>query len=408
MTTALLTPLDLADATKVGKRTYRKQILPKTTITYKGRRVAFDDAYIKDLADAFRSGAYDQVPVQIATPANEHNEDPRNFGGEIKAMEATPTGLDAIIELTEDADALVAKNPKLGVSARIREGLEKSDGRRFDRVVRHVLLTMDPRTSTGPWQAVDLSAEDDAEVVDLTATTYEEDAVAKGTVDKSKQTITLEGGKVVDLANLSDADFQSVLDLTATLTTEGAVEDEVTGEEGEENKGEEGKVFEKDGKQYVVLDGITFCLTPEKAEGEGEGEPKPTAEGGAPSTDLANEVVDTEARSGVLQMQIDLAEQRFTDERKRLLGAGVPKSVIDLAEPLLKTPNPVTIDLSNTDGNEKVNATDIVRQMLDQYKGFVDLGFEVGHAVDLSDEDKENVTTEDAMMEEWDRQYGKV
>jgi hypothetical protein len=403
MTTALLTPMDLDLAVKVGKRTYRKQILPKTTINYKGQRINFDDAYIKDLAEAFASGAYDQVPVQFAGDANDHNENPRNFGGEVKAMEATPTGLDAIIELTEEADAAITKNPKLGVSARIREGLEKSDGRKFGRVVRHVLLTLDPRTSTGPWQAVDLSAEDDAEVVDLTATTYKEGTVAP-TVDKNKQTITTEDGKVLDLANLSDSEFQALLDLSAT-----AVEDEVDeSQTGEGTEPKDGEVYEKDGKQYVRLDGKVFLLSETAPAADATPSTPAAPATGEGSTDLANEVIDKEARSEVQQMQIDLANDRFQTERGKYLAGGVPKSLIDLAEPLLKTPRPVTIDLSNTDGNESVNATEIVRNMLDQFKGFVDLGYEVGHSVDLSDEDKDHVSTEDAMMAAWDEEFGKV
>lgn len=400
MTTALLTPLDLAEATKVGRRTYRKQILPLTTIDYKGQKITFDEAYIKDLAEAFRSGAYDQVPVQFATDKNEHNENPRNFGGEIKAVEATPTGLDAIIELTEDADAAVAKNPRLGVSARIREGLAKSDGRTFARALRHVLLTMDARTTTGPWQAVDLSAEDDTEVVDLTAATYEEDAVAKATVDKDKKKFTTADGKEIDLATMSDDDFTALLDLTATAVEAGVEEDAAATDSTEEPK--EGEIFEEDGKQYVILEGVKMLLTPAEKP---EGEQAPVAPA---SPDLSNEVIDKEARSEVQQMRLDLAADRFEAERKDLLRAGVPRAVIDLAEPLLKTAAPVTIDLSNSEGNETVNATKVVRDLLDQYKGFVDLHPEIGHQVDLSEDEGDHKSDADLLAEAWEREYGAV
>lgn len=406
MTTAFLTPLDLADATQVGRRTYRKQVLPLTTINYKGRTVTFDKAYLTDLANSFRNGAYDQVPTVFADDKNGHNMDPTRFSGEVKGFEVTNDGLDAIVELTDDGAKAVGNNPRLGVSARIVEGLAKADGRTFNRAIQHVLLTMDPRvTNMRPWETVDLSGvEDDTEVVDLTAATYEEDAVAKGTVDKDNQTIKI-GERTFDLSAMTDEEFGSLLELSTT-----AVEDEVAPApvDGEavaptEETAKDGEIYEKDGKQYVKIEGAVFCLTPEES---GKIEDN-KVEGGVTDTtaDLSNPVVDSEARSEVSKMRIDLAAERWKTERTNLLRDGVPRAMLDLAAPLLSTPEAVVIDLSGSDGDKDLNATDIVRKMLGTFKGMVDLHPEIGHQVDLSEDDDTKTDPDAALLSAWESQY---
>src|SRR5690606_27125899 len=109
-------------------------------------------------ATAFKSGAYDQVPLVFADHENRHNLDPKRFGGEIEDFVVKNDGLYAKVSATSDTAKVLKNNPRLGVSARIVEGLEKSDGRVFPRAIQHVLLTMDPRvTGMKPWQTIDLS-----------------------------------------------------------------------------------------------------------------------------------------------------------------------------------------------------------------------------------------------------------
>lgn len=389
MTTSLLTPmLDLADATQVGARTWRKQILALRDIDYQGRKISFDKPFLTDLANAFQSGAYDQVPIVFAGDANDHNENPRNFGGEVKGLEFTGDGLDAIIELTEEGAEAVKKNPRLGVSARIKEGLAKSDGRTFPRAIRHVLLTMDPKiTNLKPWQAVDLSAEDDDEVVDLTAATYKEDAVAKATVDNEKQTITI-GDKVLDLAELSDDEFGALLtDLSVEAPEAPAAEAEAPAEE--DGDPEEGVPFIKDGKTYVVLEGKTFLMSEEAPETPKSEDKAPEAkgEGGA---DLS----ETTAKE-VRQMRTDTAKERWESERREYVRAGVPPFLLDLAAPVLSDPDTQVIDLSN---DEKFNASDTIRKMLNGVKA-LDLSEEQGHGMDVE------IPEKDPLLDAYFEQY---
>jgi hypothetical protein len=56
--------------------TFRKQLLPFSTVTYKGRKVTFDREYAQALIDAFRRRAYDAVKLVMATKDNEHTADP--------------------------------------------------------------------------------------------------------------------------------------------------------------------------------------------------------------------------------------------------------------------------------------------------------------------------------------------
>lgn len=165
---ALLAPLDRQDAIELSSTLWRKQLLPRGTIEYKGRKIKFDSAYLSDLAASFRSQAFDQVAFLLAKDDNSHTMDPERFRGEVKGMEVTDTGLDVLLDLTPEAADLVRRNPRLGVSARIIEGLDRADGKKFPRAIQHVLGTLDPRvTGMASWQEVSLS-EEVGDTVDMT------------------------------------------------------------------------------------------------------------------------------------------------------------------------------------------------------------------------------------------------
>jgi hypothetical protein len=394
MTSAIYTPLDFSDAVKVGRRRFWKQILPVTEIDYDGQKVKFDNNFHKQLSLAYEDGVYDQVPLVFADGANTHNEDPRNFGGEIVHMENRgKDGTWALIEADREASKAIRKNPRLGVSARIRQGVEK-DGKTYGAAVRHVLMTMFPRVKgMSPWQAVDLSDNDsDIEVVDLTAETYNQEGSVMG---KTKTTST----GTIDLSRLSDEQFQSLLDLSTAALADPEEEVE-EGEEGEEEEVEEKpearKVRRKKSKTKVTIEKDTENDDPddddEYVDELDEDEEQDLSD--------AEHVSGREALTRVKKVQIDLADQRWKHEREGYLNAGVPAFMLDLAEPVLKQPEAVTLDLSD---DESINATKIIREMLDGAKGVVDLTGELGHAIDLSS-DPADATQE--FLDAWDEQYG--
>jgi hypothetical protein len=392
-TNAILTPFDFSDAVKAGRRRFWKQILPVTTIDYNGQKVDFNEDFHKDLELSHREGAYEQVPLVFADSENRHNMDPRNFGGEILDVQyrgpAKGQGTWALIEADKDAERVIKKNPRLGVSARIVQGINKADGRSFKRAINHVLLTMNPRVSgMEPWQAVNLSDEDaDVDVVDLTAENYKTEGTEMG-----KKPVKRTADGKIDLSALTDEEFQALLDLADTQ-----VEDEEETDEDEEIDPDEVEdttttppAKKKKSKTKITVE--------KESEGDDDEEDEEEDETDLSDADNVRRAAD---HATVRGMQIDLAEQKWQGERGDYVRAGVPPFLLDLAEPILKQPEAVTLDLSE---GESVNATDAVRKMLDGVKGLIDMGPEVGHMVDLSDVHVEDA--DKAFLDEWDKQYG--
>jgi hypothetical protein len=172
----LASPRDTGSAVELSQRVYRKRILPKATINYRGRKITFDDQYLNDLATSYKDGAYDQVAFMLADSQNTHTLDPERFRGEIKDVEVGDDGLYGIFAVTPQMAMALEENPKLGVSARILENYERSDGKHFPRALQHVLGTLDPVIpGLGSWEEVALSNPvAGGTVLDLSATSYEE------------------------------------------------------------------------------------------------------------------------------------------------------------------------------------------------------------------------------------------
>lgn len=396
MTQALLTPFDLSNATPLGKNRFRKQILPLGSINYKGRKIDFNRRFLSDLVRSFKNRAYDQVPFVLADGRNQHNEDPRNFRGSVRDLVLTEDGLDAVLELSADGAKLISNNPELGVSARIIEMLEKSDGRTFPRAIRHVLATMDPRvTGMRPWQAVDLSDDGDIEVVDLTAETYQgrntqmpKSKLRLGSVDSKTKTAT------IDLSALSDDEFEALLDL-GTDDTEVEIDPEtglpvpVEDPDGEEeDPDEEEAVVPATGEQPPA----TPASGPKKRKVTTEEEFPETASVPAAVTNLSNEFA---------AFRLDQRKKEWNTRKLTLAEAGVPPFLLDLAEPHMLA-EPKSIDLSSGDS---VDATATINKMLDGFTGVVDLTPEMGHSIDLSDIGRKD-DADQALLDEWAKTYG--
>lgn len=173
MTLAILTPFHGSQAVELGNRTWRKKVLPVGDVEYKGRILHFTPSYLAGLARAFTARAYDQVPFQLADAANAHTNDPERTRGQITGMELGDDGLYVTAQLTPDGEKVLQANPGLGVSARIVEGYQRSDGQFFTAAIQHVLGTLDPRIpGLGPWQAVEAATPEPEAVVDLSAAAF--------------------------------------------------------------------------------------------------------------------------------------------------------------------------------------------------------------------------------------------
>lgn len=395
---AIHSPFALSDTERVGRRRFWKQVLPVTSIKYEGRRVKFDPNFHMDLSKSFKGHAFDQVPLVFADSGNGHNMDPRNYGGDIIDMEYRGPdknqGTWALIEADREAARVIKRNPKLGVSARIRQAVEKADGRFFPRAVEHVLLTMNPRvTGMSPWQAVDLSEGTDIEVVDLTAAQYKEGTeMGKTPKGRSQQSQT------IDLSTLDDDEFKALLIDLTTETAERGID--VNDLEDEDDEGEVETVATRRKRSRVKVTKTTERdseVTPDDGDDD-EGD-----DGDADLSDDDDGVIRRSEVSQFAQMRIDLAEQNWQRTRDAYLRDGVPAFFLDLAEPVLSQPDAITIDLSES-GEDDIDVSATVLSMLEGLKKVVDLTGEIGTSIDLSDDD-EAKSTDDALYDQWDKEY---
>lgn len=246
MSTSILTPQDQTAAVELSGGRWRKQILPYREINYTDRtgtrKLKFDRRYLAELVDSFKRGAFPQVPFQLANAANQHTNDPERFRGELCDLELTSDGLFGVFDINEDGAKVLSNNPKLGVSARILEGFERSDGQRFSRAMQHVLGTLDPKVhDQKPWEKVELSNSDAvSETVDLSGQTYEEETVPKTKVGTATEDIPAGGTGTITL-ELSNEEAERLRELLADQAAVAEfsheLEEAIDGPDGPEDEG---------------------------------------------------------------------------------------------------------------------------------------------------------------------------
>lgn len=361
MTEVFLTPTDDGQAVELSRTLFRKKILPKGTINYKGRKIEFNDAYLTDLAAAFHDQAYDQVPFMLADKENRHTMDPERFRGECKGVEVADDGLYGTFDLSAEAAAMVKENPKLGVSARIVEGYDRADGKSYPRAMQHVLGTLDPRLpGLGAWTEVALSGYDSSDnVLDLTAEEFEGASTVAKTEDE-----TIDG--------LPREEYEALL---ASLDLGDEDEDDNDPDDGAPVTG-----------QAQEREPVVATLSNEDRT----------------TLDLANEQIAELKRSR--------AADKFEADKREYVRQGVPPALVELARPVLEAPDGFVLDFSNgVNGDEKVDAAHIVRQLLDSAVGYLDLAKERGHSVDFANDSDDSGKDEDAeLLSLWAKQTGET
>jgi hypothetical protein len=327
-------------STSEGKIAFWKQILPKKQIQYTAKDgsrqvLNFDEQYLTDLAS---NQAVDKVGFLLADVNNAHTMDPERWRGEVAKFEVREDGLyGKIVFPSREAAKAVLDNPDLGVSARIREGIQRSDGSTINRGIIHVLGTLDPQVSgMSGWQTADLSTEA-GDVLDLTDSNYEDTKMA---FDPNKSVLDYTDDEI---DAFTDEEANAYLDACGAQL--GVILDEPEDLE-EDPEAPEDKIVER---------------TPEMA--------------------LSNEAraeIDL-ARSTANEALRRLADEKWKTDRQAYLLSGVPPHLLDLATPVLNRADEMVIDLSNSDEDD-VNVSVIVRGLLDAAKGTVDLSAEAGHS----------------------------
>lgn len=391
--TILLAPTTTAAATPLGGRTFRKQVLKAGSLDYRQpdgttRKLTFDDGYFADLSRAFREKAYDAVKAVVATDQNAHTMDPERLRGDVVDLVPSEdgSGLDAIMTLSESTAALVREHPDLGVSARIVEGLQRGDGKSWPRAIQHVLLTTDPRvTGLAPWREVSLSVDDTGhDVIDLSTETPErEGAMAlsdeemEGLAQRVAALMGGEGGGSTGPAAgaAGGDDLFDVDDEELELFLEGLDEDEDDGE----------------GESYADADLV----------GAGAGGTADLSTGPDPHVvELANQNAVLTEQMG--SMQAELSAARWERERDQLLTQGVPPHLLDLAAPVLEAEHQgAVIDLSNRATGQTISPAAVIRELLRNAAGYVDLSAPQGHNAPAAE------TSETAALHaQWETVYG--
>lgn len=383
MSSSVLTPFRHGQPQQVGPRLFRKQLLPLgKPIRHKGQTLVFDRAYLEQVAENFRAGAYDQVPAVLADDDNRHNENPENFRGEVKAVELTQEGLDVVVEMTERGAQLIAENPRLGVSARLVPEVERADGR-FENVLRHVCLTMSPKANgMRAWETVStdsvLSAsQDGSQTLDFSDAIYP---------DEMPDTQTLTDEQLDSLKGLSpDERATKVRELLGEMTVEPQ---EPKKEDEPKGKFSLRRLFGIEDDKVSDED-IQQALSEMKVENDDQRE----RVAATLSDDDRRRIDLAEEKSRKADEKVAAAEWKL--ERKDLTEAGVPPAMLDLAEPILKSGQEVTIDLSD---DQQADASEVIRKLLHEAKGTVDLSDAHGSS---ENKDREAEAKDLASDEKW-------
>lgn len=401
MTRTVLTPRLDDEFSKAGAKTYWKRVLPLQAINYRGRDgrkrvIDFNERYLADLKHSFAEGALDNkpsAPFVLADKDNAHTMDPERYRGEITALVretelpediraaviaregSLPQGLYARTEFpSKKAAKAVTLNPKLPVSMRIREDVERSDGKQFAAVPIHVLGTMDPKIpGLGEWIPADAELSEYAadDVLDLSEESYTEATVPKSKSKNRSGDVQLgTGAATVEVPDIESIDPDNAAEVFAEMddaTLEAFLAQYASGDpETGEDEGD----------------------SDESEDDEDDDEPEATLSGNAnQDIQLANErAASAERRSREALNRAAMIEWSAT--RRGLLAEGVPPHVLDLAEPVLARANETVIDLSSFDEDD-INVSAVVRELVEGYKGTVDLSGPNGHGGgDTSDPDK--------------------
>lgn len=394
MTTAILTPFVRGKATTQGGGAWRKKLLPVGSINYKGRTLSFTKDYLSGLAKAFTDRAYDQVPFQLAGDDNKHTNDVERFGGQITGMDLSDDGLYVTVDATPRGAKVLADNPLLGVSARIVEAYDRSDGKFFPKAIQHVLATLDPRIpGLGGWQAVEASNDVDI-TYDLSGAEFAGDGKEPGMPELTDE-------QRAKLAGLLSLDADKLAALVASMdpgtgtppapTAPPAASDEDLLSEAE---------LDALVEQALELDAAGLL---------DEDVPDLVGTGLSVEDQMALELANATSAENARQLLIinrQLETERWDSERRRLVSSGTPPFIADLAQPLLEGSGHV-VDLAN--GSGTVDAGQIVRKILTEYAKLGDqlgIGVELGTPMDAPDEGPAGETARNELVDRARAQMG--
>jgi hypothetical protein len=373
----LLTPWERGGAIELGNRVWRKRVLPVGDVQYQGRMLHFTKQYNDGLAAAFADRAYDQVSFQLADAANTHTNDPERHRGTVTDMRSEPVGLWMYLQPTQRGERVLKENPYLGVSARIVEQYERSDGKFYPAAVQHVLGTLDPRIpGLGAWQTIE-AANTPALVIDLTSASY------AGQENEMPELTAAQQANLSKLLDMDPAALDRLIGGSGGPPQPPAPQTQTQPQPQGDGNSPDDELTDAELADLIdaMSDEELGALEDEfMAEtGAGMAATGLTAEAQM-AIDLANSRADeTERQLGVFQQQFDV--QRYEGEKRSLADLGVPPYITELARPLLQGSNH-TVDLAN---GSRVDAGQVMRKVLSEYAKMaqmLDLSTESGSLLD--------------------------
>ncbi len=387
MTVTILTPEQRGQLVELGNGRFRKQLLPLGSITYKGRKIKFDNDYLAGLVKSFKQRACGPVPFQLADAQNTHTNDPERRRGTVVDLEVNADGLDAIVELDEDGAKLIEKYPDLGVSARIYEDYERSDGKFWQTALQHVLGTLDPHISgMRPWQAVALSSEIPGPVIDLSDTEFDagreeqEQVATKGTLKEILAKLRETG----DETELTDEELDQLLAITDAMSESGKPEAETELTDAELDQliaDAEADLPESESDSSPDSEGDEDDSPTEEEGGDDvtKADPDPRLVAASQENRAALELANAQLEQQQIKLAAvtaKLAAQEFQAEQLTFAREyGIPPRVTEFARPLLEGGEGHVIQLANGD---EVDAGAVMRKVL------MELGSTI-KALDLSE-----------------------
>lgn len=379
--TLVYTPQAVGQAVELsaGSGLWKKQILPTRKVNYKGRVLDFNRRYFTDLANSFKRRAFDQVPTQIADAANKHNNDPRNTGGELVDLAVENDGLYGIFRPNSAGAEVLDRNPKIGVSARILEGYERSDGAVFPKALQHVLLTVDPHIpGLKPWEKVELSADEQAEdTIDLSSEPEEEAEMSRPTTKPQAQAASTGEQDEDETVTLSREEYTVFTEMVAErrAALEFASElnpNDFEDEEDEDEEDEQQAVG--DDEEAQIPEAVRLTMEAQSAQ----------------LIELTNTIRGREVEQAIRDLQRE----------------GLAPAIVEAARPLLGLPE-ATIELSN---GEDVDVPAAVRGLLDSIVELARHGETlVSYDVELgrTDETDPAEASRAAMLKAWENAVGE-
>lgn len=304
-----------------------KQIIPMDReIVYGNQKIKFSRPLLEQLKSNYDRRLMDQTAFQLADDENRHdspedlakerNWDPQRYRGEVQETKITDSGFWGKIRVTDDGLKIIKNNPKLGVSASIKPEWTDETGKQHKWVLRHVVGTLNPKIKgMSPWQQGSIT---------LSATDDENEEVFDlTTVEESTK-----NQEVSNQVTLSREEYDRMKSAIDEFANGEALLDEILAEED-------------DDEVDVNLSDST------------------------PAKDPA-----------IVALENRVAASDWRSERKDYVAAGVPAAMLNLCDDVMAVADAPVINLS--DGATK-DPREVIRGILNEAKGFIDLSDENGH-----------------------------